>query len=221
MGIFDSVKNSATKAKLKADIALADREISAKQSAFGVELFDKLQQQQTGKNFLAAAASTATTQTIVPNVFAGANEKAFKEPFEQCKADVLVKQNEIDAKLLEIEKLQCDRERSRIESSMERLKTNAASHSHEAKLQMQIKLLKREIHQRKEQFGRDVFDALLDSNDSEREKKGGGMLSKLKPQDKQQKEISSIIERAARPIAVARQKKAAAQRDIQELESGA
>jgi len=211
MGFFDSVKSSAIKAKLKGEIALLDREISSQQSAFGVELYDKLQQQSAGKNF-------ANLGEIMPSALKGANEKAVKEPLEACRADVQTKQNEVDAKLLEIEKLQCDRERSRISSTMERFKSDTASRSTEAKLQVQIKLLRREIQQRKEQFGRDVFDVMVDANDSER---GGerGLLGKIK-QDKNQKEMAAIIERAARPIAVARQKRSVAQRDMEELDVG-
>ena len=220
MGFLDSVKNSANRAKLKGEMALLDREINNLNSKFGVELYDKLTQQQQATN----KGNILNLMEFLPS--SNANQKAVQEPLEACRADVTAKQMQIDAKRLEIEKLQCDRERFRGHSgTIEKMKHDTTSRSEEAKLHVQIKLLEREIHQRKEEFGRTVFDALADSNDSERSANaargggGGGILGKLKPENKNQKEIATLIERAQRPVALAREKKSTAERELAELNS--
>ena len=247
MGFLDSVKNSAQKAKLKGEIALIDREINQLQSSFGVELFDKLTHSQphhpSSSSKSASSSSglpslsqlpTLHLEDFMPN---NANQKAIHEPLEACRADVMAKQKQIDAKRLEIEKLQCNRERFR-GGTFEKIKHDTASHSEEAKLQVQIKLLEREIQQRKELLGRTVFDLLVgtgetlghDSSErstgsscgaggSRRGGVGGGILGKLKPENKTQKELATLVDRAQRTAAVARQKKMTAEREIAALES--
>lgn len=234
MGFLDSVKGSATKAKLRGEIALLDREIHSLQSAFGVELYDKLTMQQQQQSSSKPGGGFVPSG-IVPNIHlddllpSSANQKALKEPLEACRRDVVAKEDEIAAKRREIEKLQCDRERSRIKSAFEKMKSDAAGRSAEAKLHVEIKLREREIRQRKEQFGRDVYDALAESNDNSERSGGGsaggggGIMNKLKPEKNRQqnREIAGIIARAERPVSLARQKKAAAERGVAEIDAAA
>lgn len=87
MGIFDSVKKSATKAKIQGEIVLIDREIASIHRAFGVQLYD----------LLSKAVDANTTPALLkkqPEV-AAAFETFYKEIQKQV-AEKEAKLKEID-----------------------------------------------------------------------------------------------------------------------------
>jgi hypothetical protein len=159
MGIFDSVKNSAAKAKLNAEIVLLDRQINTQLHSFGVEFFDKLVK-------AAAPYSNSSTSTLNAAVLpSSAVADAMRSVFDECRHDVQAKQNEHDANRIEAEKVACNKERSAAKSLNQSTMTKAGNWmtdtSKEAQLKVRNKLLEREINQRKGQFGVEVFDIVL------------------------------------------------------------
>lgn len=217
MGIFDSVKKASLKAKLNAEIALLDRDITSKQGAFGVDLYDKLVAMERG--------SINKTGLSLPGIF-HANEAAIHGPFDAAKRDIRVKQNERDAKELEIEKIGVDRERAPppVNSQQQLAKAGSwmSSTSTEAKLTVQIKLLDREINQRKQLFGVEVFDLVVDTANDPKNKSGistkiAAGFSKLQTSEK---EIQETCRVAKREVNLVRAQKEAKLREIAAIDDG-
>jgi hypothetical protein len=186
MGFFTSVKNAGAKAKLKGEIALLDREIQTRRHSLGVELYNLLQLTEHSK----------TVNIATPSIF-HANESQIKIPYEACRADLRILQNEMEAKRLELERIAVNRERARPpRTNQERLEKAGSWMSDtgsEAKLQVELKMLERKMKSRKEKFGVDVCEHLdtLPSKTSEstaasramnktdEKKKGSGRLGIL------------------------------------------
>ncbi len=150
MGFLDSLGNAARKAQLHAEIGLVDRDLAARKRAFGVELYDKIAAQRRRTSGLEAAAA-GVFQAI---------ENSIRVPLEACTEDV---------RRLELERDEKNREKELIEIRQEKaaLGENAATNtlskrvSNQAtltQLSVQVTFLEREMKQRKEKFGLEVWD---------------------------------------------------------------
>jgi hypothetical protein len=219
MGIFDSVRNGAVKAKLHAEIALLDRQIVQQQSALGVELYDKLTTQQNNKMLGTGIAIP------MPSIF-HSNADAIRGPLEDCRRDVVVKQNEKEACKLELEKIGVNRERAppavTNQDAVKKAGSWVTDTGKEAQLNVRIKLLEREIHQRKEKFGVQVFDLVVETNAAEK-KKGNTLVAGIGKLTggTSEKDIQDCISSAARQVALTRQQKDAKLREIAAIDEGA
>jgi len=151
-GLWDKVKSAGTQTKLKGEIALHEREKTARKKRFGVELYELL-----------AADKGAAFSIKAPAIF-HANEEQIRIPFEQCQADLTEMQVTRNHHEQQIDMLRVNRDRA-VPAFTARDKMNQAgqwmsSTTNEGKLQAQIALLDRQMKQRKETFGLDVFDLL-------------------------------------------------------------
>lgn len=151
MGFFDGVKNAAIKAKLNGEILLLDRDLATKKKAFGVELYDKLEQINNAR-----AVNISLCNVI---------EKKISEPLKTCRMELKGLVDERDVKQREAEVIGANRDNNKFaQTGQEKLKragkwvSDAGS---EAGLQIEITMLDRKIKHRKELFGEQVFDELV------------------------------------------------------------
>jgi hypothetical protein len=243
MGFFGSVKNKAITVKLQGEMTLLDREIKTSQQKFGTHLYTLLTQLERDKAFGGVLK--------MPSIF-HANEAAIKVPFEECRKDIAYLQNDKEAKELEIIHLQSHRDRAppsrNNQEALQKVGSRISDASKETTLQVQINMLERNIKQRKEKFGVDVFDLVCDvteksttttvsreqqiidnSSESSSKRKGlfsgvtrglsKGVASGLSKLSPGEKEIKACIESAKKDVQRIRDQKNAKQREIDELES--
>jgi hypothetical protein len=151
MGLFDSVKNAALKAKLNGEILLLDRDLAAKKKAFGVELYDKLEQINNAR-----AVNISLCNAI---------EKKVSGPLGTCRMELKGLVDERDVKQREAETIGATRDNNKFaqtgQEKLQRAGKWVSDASSEAGLQMEITLLNRKIKHRKEVFGEEVFDELV------------------------------------------------------------
>jgi hypothetical protein len=151
MGFFDGVKNAALKAKLNGEILLLDRDLAAKKKAFGVELYDKLEQINNAR-----AVNISLCNAI---------EKKISVPLDACRRDLKGLVDERDVKQREADVIGATRDNNQFaQTAQEKLQragkwmSDAGS---EAGLHVDITMLNRKIKLRKEAFGEQVFDELV------------------------------------------------------------
>mmetsp|Transcript_11055 Transcript_11055/g.18341 ORF Transcript_11055/g.18341 Transcript_11055/m.18341 type:complete len:230 (-) Transcript_11055:108-797(-) len=150
MGIFDSVQNAGTRAKLNGEIVLIDRRLVARKKLFGVEiydLFDALDDKHKSDLF------------SMPELFKGV-EGQMKQPLEDCRKEVRVMHGEKVSKEDELAKLEVRRERD-TKNSVGSFFSNTST---DATLKVQITMLERNIKLRKEEFGLDVWQYVSKDN---------------------------------------------------------
>jgi hypothetical protein len=131
MRIFDTVCQSAWKTKLRAELALLDREIARKEAAFGVEYYETLSayQEGTGKSLPSMCDFVA-------------------DNFRKAERAVKLQEDEKEIKGMKIRI-----NRSATDGPAENSISDAAN---EAMLRLQIHALDRDIARRKEEFGLSV-----------------------------------------------------------------
>jgi hypothetical protein len=153
MGFLDSIGNAARKAQLHTEISLVDRELIARKRAFGVELYDKISTQRKQTNQLEAA-TAGVFQAI---------ENTIKDPLTTCSDDIHRLELECSEKKREKELIEIRQEKAALgeknaaTNTMSKRITNQATL---AQLAVQTTLLEREMKQRKEQFGLEVWDVV-------------------------------------------------------------
>jgi hypothetical protein len=210
MGVLDAFKKNALKAKLRADIVLIDREIQTQKHNFGIEFYDALVEYERMHKKL-------------PNKYENGKQcDNLTTEFEQCRRDVTMHGNSIDAKQLEMERHSVTRERiaPAIEMSQKakNLGTSITSQSNQVKLQAQIKLLERDIQNRKGAFGIAIADALLSSSNTG-EGGGGASSSKISAlTGNPTKQIDQVVTKYQRSLDVSRAQKNIKQREIDALQ---
>jgi hypothetical protein len=166
MGFFDSLGNAGQRAKLNGEILLLDRELVARKKQFGVDMFDLIDTIE--KNKKGAIFST-------PELFKGHCETHIREPLETCRNEVRVWEGDLIGKKNELSSLEVKRERE----TKSNFGTWVSNSSSDAKLTVEITMLERQIKQRKEKFGIDVWDGMCEPTSiignvaAETKKKGG------------------------------------------------
>lgn len=151
-----SAKKAATKAKINGEILLLDREIVARKKAFGVELYDLIAGKESKEKH-----SILRTPALFKPV-----ESEIKEPLESCRAEVEEKLADKHAKenellLLEV-RLENEMPATTASETVAKAGKWVSSSGATAKLELEIMMLDREIKQRKEQFGLEVWDTVFE-----------------------------------------------------------
>lgn len=224
MGILDNIRNSAVKTKLQAEIVLLERQITQQKSALGVELFDKMVAQQNSNKVPGINVALPVPANIFPH-----NADAIRDQLDECRRDLQPKINEKNACTIELEKLAATRERA--DPKQDTLRKAGAwmsNTSKDAELRVRIKLLEREIYQRKEKFGVDVYDIVVENVNDNKSKTGNvlstgiGRIGQLAGvTNKAEKEIQECIQMAARQVSVLQQQIESKQREIIAVDAGA
>jgi hypothetical protein len=165
MGLMENVQNAGQRAKLNGEMLLIDRDIVARKKEFGVELYDLI-------DIIERKSKTSMLST--PSLFKGI-ESQIQEYLEVCRKEVGDFEDSKSAKELEQTQLEVKRERetkATIGKWMSRTGTDA-------KLTVEITMLERQIKQRKEKFGVDIWDivaqpsSIVENVNIEAKKKSG------------------------------------------------
>ena len=218
MAFFQKIKSAGLQTKLKGELALIDRESRLNQQAFGVELYDLLDQLSNKNQPMSSLLGTQSQQ--------------IKQIYDACVLDIRLLQDERDAKEQEVEHLQANRDRAPpVYSNREKLARAGdwvASNSKETKIKGEMVLLDRKIKQAKEKFGVDVFQYVVMQQgggaDDQKKKKGllGGVkagitnsVSKLSPAETKIQECIQRVQATNKQIQSRRDRK---EREIQRLE---
>jgi hypothetical protein len=149
MGILETIGNGAKRTQLRAEVALIEREMTARKKAFGVELYDVIIfQTKRDKN------SLLKTPGIVKVI-----ENTIQGPLSECSTDVVV---------LETERGQLEDEAEIIEAKGDRdvnggIGKRLSNGAREGQIAVKISLLNRDIRIRKEKFGLEVWDTVSES----------------------------------------------------------
>lgn len=157
MGFFTSVKNTGIKTKLRADIVLQDREMVQRKQQLGVELYNLLVVLEKSKRQQGLKIAT-------PAMF-HAKQDSIKVPLDACRADVGVLEDRKEALEQELVHMEANRDRARMARTnsehVQQVANRVSDSAREAKIHVHMKLLDREIMQRKELFGLQVYDDII------------------------------------------------------------
>ena len=235
MGFFTSAKNAAVKTKLRGEVALLDREIATRQKALGVELYDLLV-------VICAGGGNKMAGLKAPSIF-HANQAKIQEPFEACRSDIRLLMEDKEAKEQEIVHIEANRERSRPSRDKQEALTKAGNWisetGTEAKLQVLIKKIDRDMKLRKEQFGLDVFEVMHTEEAAGQSSPGKagvlgkitgtgkgaatgvktGIASRLSKMSKSEQDIQDCIERAKKDVGLIEYRKDLKVREMSRLEN--
>ena len=206
---WDKVKASTQKTKLRADIALTEREANTRKKKFGVDLYDVLTVDK--QKMLGISAGT---------MFKGKHEE-MKAAFERARDDIA-------GKLARKEELQRKRDVMEVKGShtmpdttmgekMSKMGKTVSDASVDTKLRAQQALIDREIKIRKEEFGLEVFDACKPSEEKEKGIKGAISTAVSKLSD-HEKDIQSVIDLAKRDVEIIEKKVVSLNRQMHFLE---
>jgi predicted nucleic acid-binding Zn-ribbon protein len=193
MSMWDKMKKSGQKTKLRGNIALLDREATARKKVFGIDLYDMM---TNDKNKLLGV--TAGT------LFKG-QQTELKEPFEKARDDISGIQAQKDIKQKDLDVLEVKGAGTLPDTTINQKMTKAgraiSNASNGTKLQAQIALLDREMKIRKELFGVEVYD--LSKASEEKDSKGGiraSISNTLSSLSKQEKDIQECIDKAKKEV---------------------
>mmetsp|Transcript_30351 Transcript_30351/g.56931 ORF Transcript_30351/g.56931 Transcript_30351/m.56931 type:complete len:220 (-) Transcript_30351:120-779(-) len=188
---WDKVKNSAQKTKLRADIALAERESNGRKKRFGVDMYDVLTNDK--QKLLGVAAGT---------LFKGSQEE-LKAAFEKARDDIAgmqARKDELQKKrdVLEVKGAHTMPDTTIGEKANKAGKA-VADAATDQKLRAQMALIDREMKIRKEEFGLEIFGYV---EVSEEKKKGlkGAVTSAITNLSDHEKDIQSVIDTAKKDV---------------------
>jgi hypothetical protein len=171
MGFFTSVKNAGLQTKLRGDIQLLHREIISRKKELGVQLYHLLVTLERGRK------SNSVGGLGVQAPMCHARQDSMKVPLDACRADVGVLEDRKDALEQELVHMEANRDRARMARTHSEWAGQAASRvsdtGKEAKMRVQMKLLDREMHQRQELFGLQVYDDIIVANAGTSSSSGG------------------------------------------------
>jgi len=211
MDLWKKVKTTTTAfgttTKLRGDITLLERDVTAKKKKFGIELYDLLTDDK--KNLLGVAAGTIFKK----------QETELKEPFERARDDINEIQGRKDAKQQELDVLEVKSASTLPDTTVNEKMKKAGKAINDAavsaKLKAEMALLDREIKARKEEFGIDVYEL---TKAAEEKKKGGisgAVTDALTSQ--QEKDIQACIDRAKKDISPVETRMEGKKREIEQI----
>lgn len=231
MSFFTKAKNSAWITKIRAEIALIDRESATAQRRFGIELYDLME----SLDFHHREQKSTHMFAKVP-LLLGTRTDEVKELYDTCQMEIRLVQDARDAKQQEIDSIQVNRDRAlpavTTQERLARAGEWATTGAREAQLVAEIKLLERKMNQRKEQFGLDVFTMVVVGNSvslppsPQQQQSAGnifskakeGVASQLKKMSSHEGKIQDCIERAKTNEIQIQSRKAMKEREILRLE---
>ena len=182
MSVWDKMKKSGLKTKLRGEIALCERDIVGRKKTFGIELYDMMTTDK--QKLLGVSAGTLFKDKQVE----------LKEPFERARDDMAGIQARKDIKQKDLDVLEVNTADAMPDATLNekmakagRAITNA---SNSTKLKAQMALMDRDMKIRKEQFGLEVYDLTKASEE--------GGLDGL---SEQEKDIQACIDTAKSDVA--------------------
>jgi hypothetical protein len=146
MGLMDSIQNAGQRAKLNGEILLLDRDMTARKKLFGVEIYDIID---------AIEKKNKTSILTTPALFKGI-EAQISTPLQGCRKEIGLLEGDKAGKESELAMLEVKRERD----TKGNIGTWVSRSSTDAKLTVEIAYLERQIKQRKEQFGIEIWEII-------------------------------------------------------------
>jgi hypothetical protein len=236
MGFFTSVKNAGLKTKLYADISVLDREAVSRKKRLGVELYNLLVELEKSKR------QRQQGMTVQSPAMFHAKQDSIKVPLDACRADVGALQDRREALEQELLHMEANRDRGvrrHSESSFQQAAGRVSDTARQAKIHTQMKLLDRDVYQRQELFGLQVYDDIIVANTTslaststttsekattEKAKKsrfGGvkaGISNRLSKLSSDETAIEECIEKAKKDVNFIQTKKDRKEREIAQLD---
>jgi len=215
MGWWGSVKNSAEKTKLRGDIVLTQRGITARKKKFGEEFYDVL----TNDKQRLLGVSTGTLSVFKKGPQCDDLRTAFEEAtYEVCgmqaREDEL--QKNLDVMEVKGSHTMPDETIGQKMSKTGKILSDAGTGT---KIHAQMKMVYREIKIRKENFGLEVYDYAQQSDDKEKKGLKGKISKALTNFSEQEKEIQDIIDVAKKDVEVIEVRVKSLERQIAFLDS--
>mmetsp|Transcript_8205 Transcript_8205/g.11842 ORF Transcript_8205/g.11842 Transcript_8205/m.11842 type:complete len:236 (+) Transcript_8205:164-871(+) len=228
MGLFDNVKNAGVRTKLKGEIAMLEHEMTTHKKKFGVDLYDLMVK-------IHGVGSDGNKLTVGVGKMFHAKQSLFQEDWKIAHREIQDKLKQKEMKQNEIFRLEAKSECALPAiSATEKMKQASqwmTDKGSTTKLMAEMASLDREVRLRKEQFGLDIFDAvvILGENSSSQQqqveekkksktpiKKGFGGLKKAV--SKQLSAVSSSEKEVEAMIQVAKQDATFIQKQIDRKE---
>jgi hypothetical protein len=201
MPLWDKVKKSGQKTKLKGEILLLEREANARKKLFGIEFFDLVTNDKN--KLLGISAGT---------IFKGQREE-LKEPVERARDDIAGMQAQKDIHQKDLDVLEVKGAHTLPDQTVgEKVNKAGAVMSNAAtatKLAGKKALIDREIKVRKEEFGLEVFEHFLKEEEKKEERKGGikkKIAATMSSLSQQEKDIKACHEIAQMEVAAIQEK---------------
>jgi hypothetical protein len=209
MSFWDKIKKNGQKTKLRGEIALAERQINGQKKKFGIELYDLVTNDK--QKLLSVAAGTA---------FKG-QQDSMKDPFERARDDIAGIQVRKDIKQKDLDVLEVKGAHTLPDATMGQKASKAGRAISEAgtgtKLRAEMALLDREMKIRKEQFGIEVFDLSVASDEGD-SKKGIAKRVSAAMESETEKVIQACIDQSKKEVASIQTRIASNRREIGNLD---
>jgi len=213
MGWWGSLKNSAEKTKLRGDIVLTQRGITARKKKFGEEFYDVL---TNDKQRLVSAGTLSVFKK-------GPQNDNLRTAFEKATCEVrgmLAREDELQKNLdvMEVKGSHTmpDETIGQKMSKTGKMLSDAGAGS---KIRAQMQMVYREIKIRKENFGLEVYDYTEKSDDKEKKGLKGKISKALTSFSEQEKEIQDVIDVAKKDVEVIEIRVKSLERQIAFLDS--
>ena len=215
MGIWEKVKNNGLKVKLQGETAMLQRDVTTRQKAFGVELYDLL---TNDKNKLLGVSAGG--------ILSKADD--LKEPLERAREDINAIQAKKDLKQTELDVLEVKGAHTLPDTTLgqraNKAGTALANGAKSTKLQAEMAYFDREIKLRKEQFGVQVFGVTQNSEQRKEQSKSNpvkrlsnAMMSNL---SQHEQDLQACIDKAKEDVARLEGKIRSKQMEIHSLNDG-
>lgn len=217
MGIWDNVKKSGTKTKIRGEMMLLEREASARKKLFGIEFYDLITNDKN--KLLGVSAGT---------IFKGQRAE-LQEPFERAKDDIAGKQALKEDRQKSLDVLEVKGAHTLPDQTMGQKVRKGGAHLSNAatatNLAGRMAWIDREIKIRKEEFGIEVFSYFTESASGGGED-GGDKRTSLKKKLSQslgnslssvtqhEKDIQACIDSAIKDVAAIEDKIKSKQRQM-------
>lgn len=156
---------------------MLNRETTARKQKLGVELYNLLV-------ILERNSRKAGGVSIKSPTMFHAKQDSIKVPLDACRADVGVLEDRKEGMEQELVHMAANRDRARLArtngESLQQAGKWVSDSGVEAKIQVQMRLIDREIYQRKERFGLEVYDDIISASNTSKTSGAGAADTKEK-----------------------------------------
>uniref|UniRef100_A0A7S4AX07 Uncharacterized protein n=1 Tax=Pseudo-nitzschia australis TaxID=44445 RepID=A0A7S4AX07_9STRA len=213
MGIWGSVKNAAEKTKMRGDIALAQRGITARKKKFGVEFYNILTNDK--QRLLGGSVAAGSLSVFKKN----GKEDPLKDAFDAAHEDIrgMEARKEMFQQKLDVMEVKGSHSMpdNTIGQKVSKTGKKFSDAGNGTKHRAQMALVDREMKIRKERFGCQVFDMASTTDDKGKKGLIKGTISKaLTSLSDHEKEIQKVVDTAKKDVAEIEGKVQSLQRQI-------
>ena len=197
MGWWGNVKNAAEKTKLRGDIALTQRGITARKKKFGEDFYDVLTNDK--QKLLGVSAGTLS-------VFKKGSQKddELRNAFERVRDAIRGIQARKDELQKRLDVMEVKGSHTMPDETMGQKMSKTGKMFSDAgtgtKIRAQMTLIDREMKIRKEEFGVEVYDLAKTTVDKEKKGLKGAISKAMTGLSEQEKEIQTVVDTAKKDV---------------------